>query len=310
VSPAPSGPTGREWVAPPQATAAELITREVALVRRTLRLPESGTVRLVDEGWDSRVYVVDDGAAFFKFPRSPEIRDRYASEIAVLRALEAVELPVWTPVVSWVGRDLEYFGYEGMRGTAPFLADLDPATRARVGEAIGGFARTLHALALPELRRVTLDDEIRSVRAKAEAAVPILDRHLTGELRARVDALFGAVLPEELRRLGEDPRPCHGDLGPWNVILAGDGRIGVIDFGDVAHVDRSKDLCGLDDAIALDAALAVYGAAPGLRDKVAARATAVLLMDVLFFAGKQDHAGLAVGLERVRAAATSWPSRP
>lgn len=64
---------------------------------------------------------------------------------------------------------------------------------------------------------------------------------------------------------------CHGDLGYWNMVLREDGGIGVIDFGDIGHYDRSKDFIGFEDAEALDEALKVYGDSELLRQKVAIR---------------------------------------
>jgi hypothetical protein len=166
----------------------------------------------------------------------------------------------------------------------------------------------LHGLDLPDLPVVTLEEEIGDLHTKFATVAPILDRHFGGAERARLDVLFGQAVPDGLRRLGTDVVACHGDLGPWNVILAVDGRVGVIDFGDVVRTDRSKDLGGLDDPVTLDRALAAYGRDdPALREKIAWRAAAALLMDLIFFAGKQDDARLAVCLDRVRRAAHMTP---
>ena len=242
------------------------------------------------------MYLVDGGASVFTFPRSPEVHDHCATEIAFLRALEPLDLPVWTPRVRWTGPDLAYFGYEGLPGSAPTAA----ADAARIGDAVGTFARALHTHAPTSLPVVTVDDEIERLQAQWDAAAPIVAARFDAGEHARLDAYYRDVLPAELQRLGGDPRPCHGDLGPWNLVLADDGRIGVIDFGDIAIVDRSQDLCGLDHPVALDAALEAYGDAPGLREKAAFRATAVLVMDLLFFAGKQDPDRLGICVERVR----------
>jgi aminoglycoside phosphotransferase (APT) family kinase protein len=282
---------------PEQSTTPEVIARETAVV---IGIVGAGArVVYEDEGWDSRVYLVDGGAAVFKFPRSSEVRDRYETEIAFLRALEPLALPVWTPRVRWTGPDLSYFGYEGLPGATP-TADTLAGDAARIGDAIGGFARVLHAQSPSGLRKVTIDDEVARLHARWDAAAPIVAEHFDGDERARLDAYYRETLPAALRRLGGDPRPCHGDLGPWNLVLADDGRIGVIDFGDVAIVDRSLDLCGLDHPVAFEAALAAYGEVPGLREKAAWRAAAALVMDLLFFAGKQDPDRMGVCVERVR----------
>jgi aminoglycoside phosphotransferase (APT) family kinase protein len=282
---------------PEQSTPSEVIAREIALVTRIVGA--SSSVAFEDEGWDSRVYLVDGGAAVFKFPRSREVRERYATEIAFLRAVEQLGLPVWIPRVRWTGADLAYFGYEGLPG-ALATVDAIAADPARIGTAVGAFARVLHAHAPTTLRVVTVDDEITRLHTRWNAAAAIVATRFDADERARLDEYYRDVLPAALRRLGGDPRPCHGDLGPWNLVLADDGRIGVIDFGDVAVVDRSLDLCGLDHPVAFEAALAAYGEVSGLREKAERRAAAALVMDLLFFAGKQDPARLAVCVERVR----------
>jgi aminoglycoside phosphotransferase (APT) family kinase protein len=283
-----------------QDTSAQLRAREIGIVRELASLDASRRVEFDDEGWDSRVYVVDGGDAVFKFPRSPAVRARYADEVRVLQALEPLELPVQIPLVRWVGPDLEYFGYEGMRGSAPTLGELSPESRRAVGRALGAFARVLHGLDLPTGRTLTVEDEIADFQAKYAAAGLIVAEHFTAAERRRLDAFYGERLPEELRALGTEPRSCHGDLGPWNVILDEAGGVGVIDFGDVVRCDRSKDFIGLDDDVTLDAAISAYGDAPRLRERIAVRAAALPAMDLVFFAGKRDARRLAICIDRIR----------
>ncbi len=264
------------------------------------------------EGWDSRVYLVDDGTIVFKFPRSPAVRAAYRNEIAVLQRVESLGLPLWTPRVRWVGPDDAYFGYEGMHGTAADLSREAAAGRRSIGRAIGGFARALHALAVPGLRTVGIEDEIRDFQRQWAEAGPVAAARFTPAERSRLDAFYAAVMPAEMRRLGGDLVLSHGDLGPWNIVVDrdrdrdiddGEGTIGVIDFGDVCRCDRAKDLVGMYEPVALDAALEAYGDsgdAGTLRERIAVRARALPAMDLVFFAGKHDEIRLERCLERIR----------
>ena len=158
----------------------------------------------------------------------------------------------------------------------------------------------MHELDLPDVRVMDVEAEIADLRTKWAGAAPIVASRFTVAERSRLDAFYAEAMPTEMRRLGGDPVLCHGDLGPWNILVDKDGTIGVIDFGDVCRCDRSKDLVGMYEPVALDAALAAYGDRPGLRDKIAVRARALPAMDVIFFAGKDDDERLATCVDRIR----------
>ena len=110
---------------------------------------------------------------------------------------------------------------------------------------------------------------------------------------------FFEVLPSELRRLGHDPKLCHGDLGPWNVVVTPDNELGIIDFGDVGYWDASKDLCGRDQGL-LAAARDAYGADENLRAKATVRDRAFPVLDMPFYMGKSDPAGVGMCLAETR----------
>ena len=278
----------------------EIVRGEIEVVRLVLGATGISEVALDDEGWDSRVYVVDGGVAVFKFPRTPAVQRAYRTEVAMLRLAASCELPLSTPRVRWVGPGLSYFGYEGLGGEAANLDAMAPARRGELGTAIGSFARALHALDLPAVRTIDVEAEIADFQSNWAGAAPIVATRVTPAERSRLDAFYGETMPYEMRRLGGDPVLCHGDLGPWNIVVDDHGTVGVIDFGDVCRRDRSTDLVGMYEPVALDAALAAYGDRAGLRDKIAVRARALPAMDVIFFAGKHDDVRLDVCIDRIR----------
>lgn len=280
----------------------ELVSREQAVVRSELGLPDGSEVVLVDEGWDSRVYLVDGGRAVFKFPRSPHIRARYGHEISVLRMLEPLALPVPTPRVRWPAADGAWFGYEGIVGQplSEVPGTIPDHTRAAIGTALGRFLTEFHALELTGAEVVSVADEVRQFQGRyGEAAPAIADRCSVADRRA-LDRFFGETLPGELHRLGGDPCLCHSDLGPYNIIFTGDATPGVIDFGDTRWFDRSKDFMGLSGPM-LDAALDAYGDSDLLRAKVAVRVKALPALDVPHYQATGNQARVDQCIERLRA---------
>jgi hypothetical protein len=74
-----------------QDASAEIRHRDESVIRR--ELGHDGEIVFTDEGWDSRVYIVNHGEAVFKFPRSPQTAQQYRYEIDALKALEGLNTP-------------------------------------------------------------------------------------------------------------------------------------------------------------------------------------------------------------------------
>ena len=278
-------------------------------VRRMPGVGPAARIADVDSGWTSRVYVVDDGRLVVKFPRREAVRSEYAREVAVLQRLAAHrgDLPpdVVLPQVTDVGEDHAYLAYQGVVGL-PLddpRARLDPAAGARVGAALGRFLTVLHALDLPAMPVLTVEDEIAQFQGQHAEAREVLAAALSAAECDALEVLVHETLPRTLRELGGDPALCHGDLGPWNLILTPDGRVGVIDFGDVGSWDRSKDFMGLPDGV-VEAALQAYGGGRGeaLEVKVEHRRIVLALLDLPYFAGTGNAAGVERTVARIRAA--------
>ena len=285
-------------------TAIQVRRRETALIRSLEAVDADDEIRFEDEGWDSRVYLVNGGEAVFKFPRSAEIQVGYAREIAVLRMVESRDLAVRTPKVRWVGPGHSYFGYLGIPGrTLENVGLLPPEERGQIGRMLGRAARELHTLEIPGMRVMSIDDEIAYFQQKYLLAAPVVGQHFSARQRLALDEFYSEFMPAEMTRLGGEPRLCHGDLGPWDVVVGTDASVGIIiDFGDVCQCDRSKDLIGLFDPVMLDAALGAYGDSERLREKIAVRAKALPAMDLVFFDGKRDAHGLILCVGRIRSA--------
>jgi Phosphotransferase enzyme family len=161
--------------------AMEEISRELrhqdkSVIRQVASLRPTDEIAFEDEGWGSRVYIVNQGSVVFKFPRSEAAREQYRHEIAALRLLATEDSPIRIPRVKWQGPDLTYFGYEGIVGEplSRHIAELDEATKVELGTRLGAFLKLLHGAELEDAPTMTIDDEIAEYHEKYHLALPTL----------------------------------------------------------------------------------------------------------------------------------------
>jgi aminoglycoside phosphotransferase len=181
-------------------------------------------------------------------------------------------------------------GYEGIVGVEfdSVSGTITPDHQRAVGHSIGIFLKQLHQLDLKEPHVMTVDDEIAQFQAKYEASLSVIRQEFSKDEQAKVSAFIYNDMPENMRQLGSDSALCHGDLGYWNIILKADGKIGIIDFGDVGYYDRAKDFCGLQDATMLNAAIEAYGDSELLRQRIAIRQKAIPFLELQYYAENND----------------------
>jgi hypothetical protein len=115
-----------------------------------------------------------------------------------------------------------------------------------------------------------------------------------------------------MKALGGEMRLCHVDLGPWNIIVTPRNEVGIIDFGDIGYQDPSTDFAGLGDDIVRGAAFEAYNADDCLRRKAKLRTKAFPVLDIPFYLGKNNAAGVEAciaGLRRVLSDGDSTSTR-
>nr|AIA13715.1 Phosphotransferase enzyme family [uncultured bacterium]AIA14004.1 Phosphotransferase enzyme family [uncultured bacterium] len=277
-----------------QTTTPEVIEHEKHLVQQQLGLDTTDAIIFIDAGWDSRVYMINDGYSFFKFPRSDKIRQRYQYEIAALKLAATVNPAVQVPEVSWGHPSNEYFGYHGVPGTvlAEMIPTLTGNTKQTIGSIIGTFLKQLHELSLPGARMIPVDREIKQFQEWYQPAVPVIQQMFSESEQRQLRTLVEDTWPAQLLSLGSDTVLCHGDLGFRNCLYQDETTIGIIDFGDVGYYDRSKDFINLTDPEIFEAALQAYGDSPELRQKIAIRQTVLQIIKLTASIGKQDEQGV------------------
>lgn len=221
-----------------------------ALIAEQFPRLDARSVRLVGEGFDNSVWLIDEEWAF-RFPRRANAVHLVSRELDVLPRL-APMLPIPVPVPAFVGTpsarfERPFFGHRLLPGCEPAYLTLTDDDRVLLGSQLGRFLRALHA---PEMRALVDPADALPVdpnrRADMPARVQIARRWL-GELASlerlrtarQVDVLFEAAL--ELPPADGDA-VVHGDLHSRHVLVDGATLSGVIDWGDVCRADPAVDL--------------------------------------------------------------------
>ncbi len=226
---------------------AEVVVDE-ALVRALLaeQFPEldASSVRLLGEGWDNSVWVVEDMWTF-RFPRRGIAIPGVERELVVLPRLAPL-LPVPVPEPRFVGVPSErfpwpFFGAALLGGLEVADAGLSEDARSELGAELGRFLRVLHDI---ELDVDLPDDPIR--RADTPFRV-----ERTRERLDTSEALGVWTPPPEVERIlaqAEQLEPSrhrvvtHGDLHLRHVLVENGALSGVIDWGDMCRSDPAIDL--------------------------------------------------------------------
>lgn len=230
----------REW-------AAE-VTVDEALARRLIgtQFPElePRSLRLLGQGWDMTVWLVDDRLVF-RFPRREIVVPGLANEIAHLPRLAPL-LPLPIPNPTLLGEpSAEYrwpfYGAPFIPGRELAEAQLEDSGRTALGGPLGDFLRTLHG------SKVDADlptDPVR--RADMSFRVP-----RTLERLAELEELGLWQAPQEAHDVIEaaaglgPPAPTalvHGDLHLRHLLVDESGlATAVIDWIDLSYNDPGVD---------------------------------------------------------------------
>lgn len=231
----------REW------SAEVTVGRELArrLIREQFPELELRSLRLLGEGWDNTVWLVDDEWVF-SFPRRSVAVPGIENEIAVLPLL-APQLPLPIPNPTFLGRPSEefrwpFYGRAFLPGRELADAGLSDEKRRGLAGPLAEFLQTLHSITLEvelpvdPVRRV--DMAFRVPRAKERLKEL---RHLglwsPPEIVAEVlEAAEGLALPQPTATV-------HGDLHLRHLLVGEAGEpTAVIDWIDLSRNDPCVDL--------------------------------------------------------------------
>jgi aminoglycoside phosphotransferase (APT) family kinase protein len=235
----------REWEA--EVDVDDTLVR--ALLADQFPELDASSARLLGEGWDNSVWVVEERWAF-RFPRREIAIPGVERELEVLPTLAPL-LPAPIPVPRFVGEPSDrfpwpFFGAELLSGVEPCDAGLGDEERELLGTELGRFLRVLHShetLASVDPRAALPDDPIR--RADTSFRVTRTRERLAELPRDvwRPPARVSQILAEGERLQPSTRRVLtHGDLHVRHLLAARGSLSGVIDWGDMCRSDPATDL--------------------------------------------------------------------
>ena len=209
------------------------------------------SARLLGEGWDNSVWVVEERWAF-RFPRRAD-RDRRRAPRAGGAADARLVAPVPIPEPLLVGAPNErypwpFFGAPLLLGDEPAETELTDDDRVAIGEELGLFLRALHSpetlgavdphrlLPVDFNRRADMPFRVAGARAKLQRLPPDLWRPpaLVERILTEAEGLSPVVAGSEVL--------SHGDLHIRHVLVERGAITGVIDWGDICLADPAIDL--------------------------------------------------------------------
>lgn len=291
-------------VMPLQKTDDYTVETEKQLIRRVANLSSRAEITLNDRGWDSRVYSFENGRYFFKFPRSEKIQKAYKFEIAANKLITNLKTDVIVQKILWEQPDNAYFGYEGVQGkpVSEIVGSLNTAKKQKIGDVVGDFLKQFHKLKLPGARTMNLEDEAKQIQRWYGNSLGVIRQCFSDKEQDRLRQLAYEVWPAKLSELGSELVLSHGDLHFENILYGHNGSVGIIDFGDVAYYDRSKDFLELEnDKIVFESVLQAYDYNdPHLAQKIAVRQAMIQIINLGFHAGKEDKANVNLTVEKIR----------
>jgi aminoglycoside phosphotransferase (APT) family kinase protein len=231
----------REW-------AAEVAVDE-ALARRLIgaQFPqlELRSIRLLGEGWDMTVWLVDEQWVF-RFPRRETVIPGLLNELSQLPRLASL-LPLPIPIPTYLGEPSPdfrwpFYGAPFLPGRELAAAGLGDTALAALARPLGEFLRTLHGasldadLPLDPFRRADMTLRVPKTRGRLAELEQLGLWYPPREAYEAIDAAVELGPPEPTNLV-------HGDLHLRHLLVDDDGAAAaVIDWIDLSYNNAGVDL--------------------------------------------------------------------
>jgi aminoglycoside 2''-phosphotransferase len=226
--------------------------------------------RYVDDGWDHEVLILDDRLVV-RIPNEDHYRRMLDAETAVLDRLRGA-VRAALPSVLWTAPDRRLSVHDHVGGdalTPDRLAAMPGRDRDEAADQLAELLTALHAIDPAVLPPGTPS---WTVAEEAEEVARLATTGLAGLLAPAELAVVDSILADVPALLAEAPAPVlvHGDVYEdhllWN---AGERRLGLLDFSDLATGDPAIDFAELVDhgPAFLGDVVRRYGGDPGLLDR-------------------------------------------
>ena len=226
-------------------------------------------IKVKEDGFISRGFVVDDGKLVFKFPRRADVS--YEIEIDNLNYINSLNLGVSLQKVAYSSENNEYLGIYGVLGNSLEEIELSEDEQRIVGNQLGLFLKKLHQIKEYSGQPCTLALEIGAWQNRVKFVNDFIVKTFSAREQELINILMFEYMPNKLNELGENLVFSHGDLGDGNVFVDEELKVGVIDFNESGLLDEAGDFMDISSDIIREEMLNAYGATQSLREKVEIR---------------------------------------
>lgn len=225
-------------------------------------------IKVREDGFLSRGFVIDNGRLVFKFPRNEKVK--YDVEIEILNFINSLNLGVNLQKVAYINNNNEYLGIYGVLGKS--LEEFDFTNKEKViGQQLGTFLKKLHSIKTTKGITCGLKEEIEAWQQRVKKIDSFISLNFTEQEKQKIDFLMYNYVPNKLNQLGECLVFSHGDLGDGNIYIDSENRIGIIDFNEAGMFDESADFMDISSDNICNEILKSYNANSILREKVELR---------------------------------------
>jgi aminoglycoside phosphotransferase (APT) family kinase protein len=210
---------------------------------------DASSARLLAEGWDNAVWVIEERWAF-RFPRREIAVPGVERELALLsRLAPLVPLPI--PVPELIGHPSDSYPWPFFG--APLLpgreadASLSDDARVKIGAELGRFLRALHQ---PEVARQVDPHGLLPIDPNRRGDMTVRIR-IAGRWLAELEVLGVWRAPDGVQRLFDQARELappevvtlvHSDLHFRHVLVGDAALASVIDWDDICLGDPALDV--------------------------------------------------------------------
>jgi len=209
-------------------------------------------IRFLSEGWESRVFEVDE-KWIFRFPKRPEVFEDLERENWLLRLLSE-RLEVAIPRFEFFQKPSKealhgFVGYSKIIGTSLHRVEDQDLEIHSLCKRLGDFLNLLHGTPKEQVTgpkpALLGGREIKSIRIRVAEAMEAMKQCAPISLLTQVAEAMSSLC-EELEPYAGSGHLVHNDLYCQHILVDVDGRLsGVIDWGDVAWGDPAVDFAGL-----------------------------------------------------------------
>ena len=208
------------------------------------------SINLIGEGWDNRVYLVNEKIVF-RFPRRKVAVELIARENKLLPNLPSFA-DVVIPIPYFIGSPSETYpyefqGYNLISGTSSYRANLSNNERNLSLPTLAKFLRRLHSI--DEKHAILLGAELQVFdRTEMDRATAVLQERVQAIIDKNICAINQHLFQEEINTVKnlklDFSEKClvHADLDCRHLLFNDKKLLGVIDWGDAGINHKAVDL--------------------------------------------------------------------